>query len=705
MQERPEVLVEPGRARRISPIVSAGTPRAIAGFEREPETRLRGRTEKRLRMVARAAAFWAAVILGRLIYLQVFQHGHYRNLAENQQVRIAEIQAARGTILDRSGRLLAVSLPADTIVVNPSLVPDVAMAANILAGVLGLNPDQLRADIESARANPARSGFLRVKRRVSAEESERLRSMRLAWIEFQRESRRVYPNQRLASHLLGGVDDSEQGNFGLELGMDDELSGTPGAERIVRDVRGRRVESKVIAEPQPGDRITLTIDQNIQHAAETALREAALAEGCPAGSVVVLRAGTNEILALASYPDFDPNVPPANKKELSHRVNLAISSPTEPGSVFKLITVASALDAGRVTPDTPINCGNGRFSLYGRLIREAKHGYGVLPVTGVLAKSSNIGAIQIGMRLGVRNFYDYIRRFGIGTKTGIPLPHESPGRIRRPEKWEATSIGSVAMGHEVSITTMQLALTCSVLANGGLYLKPKLIRRQEHRGRVIEPEPASEPRRVLRPETAIAMRRMAEEVVLHGTGAGARLRGYTSGGKTGSAQIFDFASGRYTHKYNASFTGFAPVTNPAVVIAVTLNGSSKFGGVVAAPVFRKVAEEALRILEVPRDIPDTYVEPARTPGDQYDVALAELSAPEQDLFDVAADEDAALRDGHLVAPRTPDFRGKSKRAVAEESQRAGIEVELAGEGLARFQAPPAGAVLKPGTRVRVVFAR
>lgn len=346
-------------------------------------------------------------------------------------------------------------------------------------------------------------------------------------------------------------------------------------------------------------------------------------------------------------------------------------------------------------------------NLYGRVIHEAKRGYGMQPVTGVLAHSSNIGAIQIGLRLGARPFHDYIRRFGVGSKTDLPLPYESAGRIRRAEKWEPTSIGSVAMGHEVSVTTMQLAMACSVLTNGGVYIKPTLIKRQERPGKGPVELPAEPPRRVIKPETAIAMRRMAEEVVLHGTGGGARLKGYTSGGKTGSAQIFDHAIGKYTHKYNASFAGFAPVTNPAVVIAVTLNGSSKFGGVVAAPVFRKVAESALRILEVPRDIPEQLAGTVKEEDkeDRNDVALAELSTPDPEPLEAEPAAVTALRAGQLVGPRAPNFTGLSKRSVAEQSRAAGIEVEMVGEGIARAQEPPAGAVLTESRRVRVHFAR
>jgi len=707
MQERPETLFQLGLAHETSPAVDAATPRAIAGIARDGELRVRRRTERRLRIVARIGLVWALLIAGRLAYLQVYKYDYYRKLADNQQVRIIEIQAPRGTISDRKGRSLAVSVPLDTVVVNPTLVPDIPMASSILSSVLALDEAKLRAEIENARGNPGRSGFLRVKRRISSEESERLKNLRLDWIEFIRESKRVYPNQRLASHLLGSVDDGEQGNFGLELGMNDELSGVPGVERVVRDVRRRRVESRVTSEPQAGDRVTLTIDQNIQYAAEAALREAAEAERCPTGSVIVLRAGTNEVLAMANYPDFDPNQP-ATRQELSRRVNLAISSPTEPGSVFKLVTVSSAVDAGRVTPDTLINCGNGSLSMYGRVIHEAKRGYGVLPVTGVLVKSSNIGAIQIGMKLGVRTFYDYIRRFGVGSTTGLPLPYESSGRIRRAEKWEATSIGSVSMGHEVSVTTMQLALACSVLTNGGAYLKPVLIKRQERPGKGPVAWPAPAPRQVIKPETAITMRRMAEEVVLHGTGTGARLKGYTSGGKTGSAQIFDYATGKYTHKYNASFAGFAPVTNPTIVVAVTLNGSSKFGGVVAAPVFKRVAEATLRVLEVPRDIPEQLADSGKSAAgddDKDDLALAELSRPALDLLETAAAEEDAAGAGQLVAPRAPDFHGKSKRTVAEESRAVGVEVDMLGDGVARAQFPPAGAVLAPGARVKVQFAR
>ncbi|MBI4875863.1 MAG: hypothetical protein HY822_14600 [Acidobacteria bacterium] len=690
MQEAPEAP---------SPTAAGVRRREGFSFAREREKQVRPRTERRLQFLARIALLWALAIVARLVYLQVVKHTYYRDLADGQQVRVLPIQAPRGMIADRKGRPLAVSLPADTVVVNPSRIPDVPMAARILASVLKLDQDELQAGIQKALSVPERRGFLCVKRRVSAEESERLKSMRVQWIEFRRESRRVYPNGRLASQLLGSVDEGERGNFGLELGMDEELSGVPGQERVVLDVHGRRVESRQTAEPQPGDRVTLTLDQNIQYVAEAALRETAQADNCPSGSVVVLRAGTNEVLAMASYPDFDPNLP-ATKQDLSQRTNIAISSPAEPGSVFKLITVGSAIDAGRVTPDTLINCGNGILNLFGRVIHEAKHGYGVLPVRGVLAKSSNIGAIQIGMRTGARGFYEYIRRFGVGSSTRLPLPHESGGRIRRVEKWEATSLASVAMGHEVSLTSMQLAVIGSVFTNGGDYLAPTLIQRQERSGKGPVRLPAAKSHPVIRPETANTMRLLAEEVVLRGTGGGARLNGYTSGGKTGSAQVFDFASGKYTHKYNASFVGFAPVTNPAVVIAVTLNGSSKFGGVVAAPVFKKVAEAALRALEIQRDIPEQLVEkkaPA-DPDELNDLALAELSTPAPDLLEMAGA-------GTLMAPRAPDFQGKSKRAVAEESRAAGIDVLLVGDGVARTQFPVAGAALAPGARVRVVFAR
>jgi cell division protein FtsI (penicillin-binding protein 3) len=267
------------------------------------------------------------------------------------------------------------------------------------------------------------------------------------------------------------------------------------------------------------------------------------------------------------------------------------------------------------------------------------------------------------------------------------------------------------MGHEISTTALQLAQACSVIANGGMLVRPRLILKRQRPGGKPQNEPAEAPRRILKPETAITMRQLMEGVVLRGTGKAARLPGYTSGGKTGSAQIFDpVVTKHYTHLYNGSFVGFTPVTNPAIVIAVTLNGTKLFGGVVAAPVFKKVAVDALRLLEVPRDLPETAPEPAVTSEETNDLAIADLSEPPEDLAappaEVAPSDASAPQEEAMVVvdgPRVPSFQGKTVRAVVEESLAAGVPVDVIGSGVARIQAPAPGAFLRPGERVRVQF--
>lgn len=664
------------------------------------ESRARVDAVRRLAWLAAGALLWAAFILAKLISLQVLHHDEYARLARQQQERLVEIPAPRGTIYDRGGQPLAMSVPMDSVFVNPVRVPDPIVASEILSRILDLDRDELYGRIVWAREN--HRGFLPVKRKISPEEAERLRSLRLEWIEFQDESQRHYPKGSVAAHVLGSVDHQEKGNGGLEFGLDRELRGHAGTERLLTDVKRRGIDSHLATQPQAGKSITLTIDERIQFAAERDLKNAVIEHRCKTGSLVVMNPHNGEILAMASYPTFDPNKPPAPGEKLSSRLNLAVSAPFEPGSVFKVITLAAALETTNLRPNSIINCGNGSFNLFGRVIHEAKHGYGSLPMAMVLAKSSNIGAIQIGLKVGERNLYDYVRSFGFGKATKIPLPAESAGVVRPLKRWIRSSIGSVAMGHEISTTTLQLAQACSVIANGGLLVKPKLVlKRGEER------VPSAEPRRILRPETAITMRQMMEGVVISpgGTGRRARLEGYSSAGKTGSAQIFDPATRHYSHRYNASFIGFAPVANPAIVVVVTLNGSTGsagFGGVVAAPVFRSVAQEALRVMDVPRDLPDEVPpEPVGTPQDLNDLAIAEAGDPVL-VQEVLAED---VPEVEYNGPRVPNFSGKTMRAVLEESSESGLPVLLDGTGIALRQFPPAGAALHEGERIRVQFGR
>jgi cell division protein FtsI (penicillin-binding protein 3) len=665
--------------------------------------------ERRLTWLAAIILAWGAAIFYKLISLQVFHHSEYALLARSRQELVVEIPAPRGTLFDRTGQVLAMSTPAESIYINPQKV-DLQVASDILAGVLHLERTELFGTLKYAAEN--HRGFLWIKRKISPAEERRLRSLQLEWIGFQRESQRHYPKESLAAHVLGSVDFEEKGNGGIEKALDAELRGQPGQMRLLTDVKRRGIDSTLATEAHPGTPVTLTIDERLQFVAERELASAVQAHHAVSGSVVAMNPYTGEILVMASYPAYNPNQPPQPGDNLASRQNHAVSVPFEPGSVFKVITLSAALETTNLKPGSPINCHGGVLKLPGRVIHDSHGGLGILPMETVLAKSSNIGAIEIGMQVGQQNMYDYVRKFGFGQKTGIQLPAESAGQFRKLAKWGKTSLASVSMGQEVSVTTLQLAQAAAVIANGGLLVRPRLVLKKG--GQAV---PAPVPVRVVRPDTAITMRQMMEGVVLRGTGSRAKLQGYTVGGKTGSAQIFDRASRHYTHSYNGSFMGFAPLTNPSVVIVVTLNGThgeAGFGGQAAAPVFRAVATEALRVLDVPKDLPE---EPASKTLVAKAAEMSDLADPDQssdapNILEEGDDEEGAvaavgpqLPKPVSTGPRAPNFKGMTMRAVLAEAAAKGITVLPKGSGVARMQSPPAGSVLHAGQRIRVQFSR
>src|SRR5580658_439951 len=676
----------------------------------------RDRADKRLKWFGGLILLWGALIAMQLFRLQVVHHADYVRKAHNQQEETVEIAAPRGSIFDRSGQLLAGSVKRDSVYIDPLQVPDLQVASAILSGLLKIDRASLYGRMQWYRDN--QRGFMWVARAVDLEQYERLRSLHLDWIRFEDESRRNYPRNTLAAHVIGSVDSEETGQWGLEKSLEEDLRGLPGSVRVLTDAKGRGIDSHRETEPRPGADVTITIDERIQLPAQDAIARAVQESHAESGSVVVMDPYHGDILAIASYPPFDPNQPPGRHENPTARFNHAVSVPFEPGSVFKVITLSAALETTNLKPSTLINCGNGTFTMAGRTVHEAHHGYGTMPMEMVLAKSSNIGAIQIGLKVGSAKLYEYVRRFGLGTRTGIPLPAESPGMVRKLSKWRTTSLMSVSMGHEVGVTTLQLAQACSAVANGGLLVPPRLILKK---GAVAVP--VVSPHRILKPETTITMRKMMEGVVLNGTGKKAKLSGYSTAGKTGSAQIFDYAAGRYTHSYNASFMGFAPVANPAIVVVVTLNGThgtAGFGGAVAAPVFHDVATEALRVLDVPRDLPDSTPDTPETRMADLDDAPILEGSTEPPVLEEAEARDPEIPNATPVygpglppapaptgpsGPKAPNFIGLSMRSVVTMAQAQGLPVVLAGTGIVRAQDPPPGAVLHGGERIRVDLAR
>jgi cell division protein FtsI (penicillin-binding protein 3) len=674
---------------------------------------------RRVHMLVRVAFVWAALIAARLIQLQVVQHSQYAQLAHDQQQKLEEIKAPRGAILDRYGQRLAMSLPAESVCLDPLRVPDAAVAADILAKVLKLDSGDLLAKLKSAAQS--RRGFLWVKRKITPQEAKRLRDLNLEWIEFRTESQRYYPNRSLAAHVLGSVDFEEDGNGGVEQSLNQELQGHAGELLVTEDVRQRGFASSIQRQPLPGQDVRLTIDSRIQFVAEQELAKMVALHHAKSGSLVAMDPRSGDILAMANFPTFDPNEPP-NPRDMAARENLAVSAPFEPGSVYKVVTLSAALETTNLRPESMINCGNGSINLFGRIIHDHNR-YSALSMADVLARSSNIGAINIGLQVGDKNLYDYVRKFGFGKKTGLPLPGESSGMVRPLRRWEKTSLGSVAMGHEIGVTALQLAQACAVIASGGLLVKPRL--------RMDVPIVA--PVRVLQPGTAITMRGMMEGVVLKPYGTGhkyARLLGYTSAGKTGTAQIYDYKLRQYTHMYNASFMGFAPVTNPRIVIVVTINGTegtAGYGGPTSAPVFREVAAAGLRVMDVPKDLPEMLPDEGGDESDENDVAIADLGSsippPLVQAGDAVATDDRPVasannaldqrvllaRNGStqedLAGPRVPDFQGQTVRNVIQQAAALGIQVEFTGSGVARAQVPGPGAILPQGSWVRVQFGR
>ena len=706
----------------------------------------------RLTGLAAFLLVWALAIGGRLVSLQVVQHEKYAALARSQQEHLVDIPAPRGTILDRNGQPLAISVPVDSVSVNPQQIADLKLATEVLGNTLNLDQRALYARLEWARRS--HKGFMWVKRRIDPFQIERLKAFHLDWVTFHIESQRHYPKGDTAAHIIGGVYKGEEGAAGVERALDKELKGRDGAERLVMDVKRRGLDSHMDAAPQAGESLTLSIDERMQYVAQVALKAGVEAKHARSGTAIVMNPYTGEILALANYPDYDPNLPPTAKEDPMARLDLGASVPFEPGSMFKVITLTAALETTNLRPDSLIPTGNGVLRLPGRTIHESHHGLGTISMEQVLEKSSNIGAILIGMRVGEQNMYDYARRFGFGQRSGLPLPAESPGLLRPLKRWGTTSLASISMGQEVSVTSVQLARACSVIANGGLLVKPRLVIRRGNRQ-----EPMQAPVRIIRPQTAITMRQMMEGVVLRGTGRlHARLSGYTSAGKTGTAQIYDRAAHHYSHFYNASFMGFAPVTNPALVVVVTIHhtsGEQGQGADAAAPVFKVIMSEALRMLDVPRDIPEELEaknNKKKTPGPKVedDVSIADLGAPsimeeepsarqllvEQMAPNVAEEEIPAAKNGtdgkvevmkaegispagvppapapppplpatKPKGPVVPDFRGLAMQAVAERAAAEGIQVMLEGSGIARAQLPLPGTPMRQGARVRIVFAR
>ena len=666
--------------------------------------------------VAAFIGFWMLIVCAKLVYLQFSQHEGLANRARQQQQNAIDTAPQRGELLDRQGRQLARSVQTVSLFLDPGGldVGQLECTARELSQSLGFKFKDLFAQFREAQ--DANRRFIWIARRLDADQANKLVALELPGLQSVLEPKRYYPNGSLAAHVLGYVGLDGDGLGGLERSFNTKIAGEPGRLFLEKDASGKPYESYEIAS-KAGNSVVLTIDQSIQYQAEQALNEAVKNSHAKSGSVIVLDPRSGDILALANAPSFDPNNVSASSA--AARSNWALQNIYEPGSTFKVVAFSAALEKKLARVDERIDCQMGAVTVAGRVVHDHKK-FGVLTLPEALAKSSNVAAIKLGMRVGDETMYDYITRFGFGSKTGIELPGETGGILRKVERWQPSSIGSIAIGQEVGVTPVQMVAAFGALANDGMRIAPHIIREIRNEAGTVVYRPQAEQRRVISAETAIALRGMLEGVTLHGTAKKAQLDGYSAAGKTGTAQKIDPKTRAYSKtKFVGSFVGFAPVSNPQVVIIVVIDepAGAYHGGDVAAPVFREVAEQILPILGVEPDIetkstPDLIAQVDQDPERTAKLREDQTRDAEERKATLPTVDSNGVRGSEVVyatatrqAIVMPDLRGRSVRDVARTCVQLGLQLEARGEGRVFKQSPAAGSEVNSGQTIYVDFGR
>ena len=722
---------------------------------------------------------WAFAIGVRLFMLQIVRHQEYVERAEKQQLRTFEVAPRRGILYDRNLHELAMTVQVDSIYADPAEIDDKKTAAHTLAVLVHTDAEDTRTtENEIAARLTAGKNFAWIARRVTPDVSTQVHALNMKGIYFQKEFQRFYPDNQIAAQVLGYVGVDDNGLGGLEDKFDAELHGAPGEMYTAMDAR-RKVLGSSEHDPEPGRNLVLTIDENIQFLAEKGLDHAMAKTQAASGTVVVQDVHTGQILALAIRPTFNPNNFRHTTPDLLR--DHAVSDVYEPGSTFKLVTYSTALDQHVASPDDMIDCQGGKITLAGRVIHDnqGEH-FGVIPIHKALEESSDVAAVKLALKVGPDRFYQYVRAFGFGSRSGIELPGETRGLLQPPKRWNGSSIGSIAIGQEVAVTPVQLVTMVSTIANGGVYLPPHIlfpnqVDSSSPNQKAAAPQVQQEPQpfkpggdvpnplpdgahRVIATLTAAQMRKMMEGVVLFGTGKSSQLNGYSSGGKTGTAQKIDPVTHTYSKTMHiGSFAGFAPVNDPVISMAIVLDSpkGAYYGADVSAPVFAEVAQQVLEYLGVPHDID---LRPAAATKSAKPITEDDASHDESDinaLYDAVNDlpnddplraaptpiqnaaaqpaskapnsnppasappqsssnQPAASQPGASAQPtsktvaigdanhlRVPSLLGLPVRKVIEQAAASGLEVQIVGAGTCRQQAPDPGTMVPPGTKIVV----
>lgn len=632
--------------------------------------------QRRLLQLFAFMAAWALIVVARLVHVQIVKHDHYVVRAQRQQERTLALNPVRGAILDARGRTLAESVPAESIYADPQAIGDRRETAKKLSKIkgIGLTARELEARLRGD------GSFAWIARQLPLEVTAEVRKLDLQGIYFLEARRRSYPRATLAANIIGYTGVDGDGLAGVEHSFDAHIKGTPGKVTLLKDARKAMylVGGDGPNRPRDGHDVVLTIDSVLQFVAERALEDAAKSYRASGGSVIVMNPNDGAILAMASYPTFDPNRY-RDAGPVAWR-NRAIQDAYEPGSTFKIITAAAGLEERIVTPSQMVDCGNGEIRVANVTIGEHEdHQYGMLSFEDVIVHSSNVGTVRVGLQLGQERMYEWIRKFGFGEKTGLPLPGEAGGILRQTKKWSQVSPASISIGQEIGVTPLQIVRAVGAVATGGMLIEPRIVEKVvDGDGNVVYAPPAGVSRRVMSEKTAAVLNEILKNVVSRGTGDQAALAEHVVAGKTGTAQKAG-RGGYMADRYVGSFAGYVPADRPRLVILVVLDEprGQHYGGMVAAPVFREIAEASLRYLGVPPSIPSRSI------------------AIERPLLAAFSQSSKAATATNTV----PDLRGLDARAAIARAVSSGLTVRAIGSGVVTSQDPVPGGALPASRQV------
>lgn len=633
--------------------------------------------------------FW----LGKTAYsLQISQHNKLTEMAEEQYLRRIVVPAKRGIIYDRNNNELAVTTLVDSVYANTREIQNVDQIAEQLSSILEMDAEQIKRKLRS------RGSFVWLKRYITPEQSRRIRGLNLIGINIIKEGKRFYPNRELAAHVIGFAGLDSVGLEGIELSFDSQLKGISSDIIGLRDAEGKLVFSDdlLLENPVEGNSVVLTIDRSIQYIVEQELNAGINLYEAQSGSVIVLDPRTGEILAMANYPTFDPNL--FSQFHSSNWRNRAIHDIFEPGSTIKIFTLAAALNLGIISTNEEFFCENGRYNIFDYTIHDA-HRDGWLSITEILQRSSNIGISKIALLLGKERFYNYLRRFGFGQRTDILLPGETRGRLPYWRNWYDVDLATIAFGQGIGVSNLQLAMATSIIANHGRLIEPFIVKSIiSPEGQIVARYESNERRQVVSRYVADLVTDMMTTVTEEGgTGIEANLEGFIVAGKTGTAQQADVVNGGYQQDaWVASFIGFVPADDPRIAITVVINQPTlaHYGGNVAGPIFRRIASQILRYLGVNSPIRNNNISYRRQNNSQRTTTQRSENNTSNSEIRFGLDIGGVI---------IPDWTGKTLREVSDSANRLGILLKMEGTGLVTSQNPQAGNVVEKGSEVQVQF--